>query len=113
MDGQIRARLIPTEEALVTNYEIRILNQKLHPSLSILGDYASDREAISHAKKCAGIRPADVWRDRDCIYVQPGDAEITAVEALKIACRFLRNSNLAAAAFWTSVAAGLGRDKSR
>ena len=52
-------------------YEIRILNPDLTTDLVVAIPHISDHAAIRAARKMAGARPVEVWRDLDCVLAPP------------------------------------------
>ena len=49
-------------------YEIRIMHDDGRTAIVLAGMQLNDNAAIRYAKKAAGARTFEVWRDMDCVY---------------------------------------------
>ena len=62
---------VPIRCTSMDMYKIRILNPDLSTDLVIAMPHASDHAAIRSARRIAGARGVEVWRDLDCVLPPP------------------------------------------
>jgi hypothetical protein len=91
-------------------YLVRILRRDHRPLLSLQCDFAGDQAAINHAQKCAGSRPAEVWRGPTRIWREGGAHQVFQIGALKCAKVALCEGDLALAATWMAIAAEITQE---
>lgn len=55
-------------EGVMQEYEIRVLNDRLSPSLFVKTSQLNDNAAIRAGRQMAEGQPFEVWRSRQCVY---------------------------------------------
>lgn len=60
----------------MNGYEIRILDARRRAVATILTAHVSDFAAVRSARKLAGNRLVEVWRDLECIYRNATNAPV-------------------------------------